>query len=131
MTQYASAGFLAERHPLLVEDVTTLAQDSALAAASETADSYLANRYSMPLSSWTDALRRVVCDLAAWDLSGAKAVGSDGTPTLWRLRYLDALAWLKSVRDGEISPPGIVDSGAPSGPEKLVVLVDSDTPRGW
>lgn len=130
--QYASAEFLAQNsaHPSLLQGKSLGDQNAALATASRVADSYLRQRYAVPLESWEDDLRRVVCDIAAYDLAGQKAHGVDGRTTLVRVRYEDAVKWLKAVASGAASLAG-PEHDDPELDEGWGVGVASDPERGW
>jgi len=106
-------------------DVTTVSET--LEAASRTADSYLAARYALPLVTWDDDLRQVVCDVAAYRLMGRLGYAPEGSDNDFRLRYEDALAWLQRVADGRIHPT--VDVMSPAA--DLPATVTSNTARGW
>lgn len=84
-------------------------QDAALAAASSLADSYLASRFSLPLTKWGDDLRRAVCLIAAYDLMTRRGYNPEGGDANLRLRYDDAIRWLERVADGRIAP-AVTDS---------------------
>lgn len=124
--QYADVAFLAARvHSSLLSGVSAEQQDAALSSASEEVDGYLAARYPVPLPSWTDAVRKVVADLAAYDLAGAKAFAVDGRPSLLSVRRDAALKWLKEVRDGLISPTGLSATATPITPPGVLSSDDA------
>jgi phage gp36-like protein len=78
--------------------VTTDAQDAALEAASDVADSYLRARYELPLTAWGDDLRRAVAAIAALDVMTARGFSpAAGADDLLMRRQEQALTWLKDV----------------------------------
>ena len=78
--------------------VPTATQEAALAAASELADSYLRTRYVLPLLAWGNDLRRAVCQIATYDLFVTRGYNPAAAADVnYRMRYEDAIAWLKSV----------------------------------
>lgn len=79
-------------------DSTTVV-DTALQGATDEIDSYLSNRYLMPLQEVPPTLRDKCVDLAMYRLAGA--VPGQVTDDR-RARYKDAIAWLIAVRDGKI-----------------------------
>lgn len=102
--------------------------DRALQDNAALIDGYLAARYTLPLSSWPGALRRCNAILAAYDMAHARGFDAGGVGSWIRQQRDWWVKWLEQVRDGRLSPPGIVDAtpGEDAGPEAL-----SDEPRGW
>lgn len=107
----------------------------AIEGASDVADSYLRARYVLPLLSWGNDLRRMVAIIAAYDLivvRGYNPRGGVGEDQL-RLRYEDALAWLKLVAQGTVSPevtdssPSATPGASSAGRSRIV----SASQRGW
>ncbi len=105
-------------------------QETAIAAASSLADSYLSARYTLPLSEWGYDLRRVVCHIASWDLLSRRGFDPENAADkAIRMRYDDAIKWLADVRDGKNTPTDIVDATPEvedSGPH-----IVTTTRRGW
>jgi phage gp36-like protein len=109
-------------------------QDAALAAASEVADSYLRSQFVLPLITWGTDLTRAVCMIAAYDLLVGRGYNPEaGADTNIRLRYEDAIAWLKDVARGlaaldatDSSPGGEPGSSTLAGPR-----VASSSQRGY
>lgn len=113
--------------------VSSTIQDAALEAASDTADGYMRGRYTLPLVSWGDDLRRAVCAIAAWDLLTTRGYDpARGSDDAVRLRYQDAIAWLDRVSQGRVvvsggnTDPTATRHARASGPR-----VSSDRTRGW
>lgn len=75
----------------------------ALERASSEADTYIAARYALPLSSTPQALVAVVCDIARYRLTGGEANETDPIAS----RYKAAVAWLKDVAAGRAVLPGV------------------------
>lgn len=89
-------------------------QDRALQAASWTADGYLRTRYAMPIIRWGLDLTRCIAAIASYDLMVQKGFDPGlASDEQLRLRYQDALSWLRSVQNGVIDP-GLVDSASES-----------------
>lgn len=86
---------LTDRDNIGVVDSAVLAR--AQADADAEIDSYLAGRYTLPLSGTFPALVRHACNLARYHLSGAEVTEVEAV----RNRYKDAIRWLESVRDGK------------------------------
>lgn len=124
LRQFGSAG--ATLAALPATDV-----NAALAAASSTADSYLRQRFTLPLTAWGDELTRAVCSLVAYDLLSNRGYdpGAGDNDNI-RLRYDDALAWLKDVAKGTLSPE-VTDSAEPPGIEDDGPVVYTNQRRGW
>lgn len=81
--------------------------DTALQAASEEADSYLATRYAVPLAvPPPEHLVQAVCDIARYRLYAGAADQEVQN------RYAQAVAWLKDVSAGRALLPGVpLDAG--------------------
>ncbi len=126
-TDFASLGLPAEVATRATAKSISLTRH--LSAASRLADSYLAARFVVPLSTWDDQLERVVCAIAAWTV--LTVVGhnpeSPGHAAV-RMGYDDAIAWLEGVRDGALSYEG---SGATLASSGAAGVALSDTQRGW
>ena len=85
--------------------VPTATLEDALEAASRLADSYLRARYTLPLTSWDEALTRAVAAIAAYDLLAVRGYDpTRGADEVVRLRYEDAIRWLERVASGAVSP---------------------------
>lgn len=78
---------------------STSVVDAALAGATDEIDSYLSNRYQMPLQEVPTVLRDKCVDLAMYRLAGA--VPGQQTDDR-RARYKDAITWLQSVAAGKV-----------------------------
>ena len=72
--------------------------DTALQGASDEIDSYLSNRYQMPLPTVSPVLRDKCCDIAMYRMAVSGDVMTDDR----RSRYKDALKWLEGVAAGTI-----------------------------
>jgi len=110
--------------------ISTTAQDAALAAASQVADSYLRARYATPVTGYGTDLTRAVCGIAAWDLLSVRGYDPQrGGDEALRLRAEDALRWLRDVSAGKASLSGVTESETESWSEYLGPV--SDEARGW
>ena len=84
-------------------DVTDAELDHYLQAASELADSYLANRrYVLPLTQWGNDLRSAVARIAAWNyLTTARGIDPvAGGHSALEKNHDAAIAWLRDVSKG-------------------------------
>lgn len=79
----------------------------ALTRASSEADSYIAARYTLPLSSVPEALKSAVCDMARYRLTGGEASQTDVIVE----RYKAAIAWLRDISTGRAVLPDAMASG--------------------
>ncbi|PKN07499.1 MAG: DUF1320 domain-containing protein [Deltaproteobacteria bacterium HGW-Deltaproteobacteria-8] len=93
-----------------VDDTVAL---EALERASSEADTYLAARYQLPLSSTPKALVAVVCDMARYRLTGGETTETTPIAT----RYRAAVAWLKDVAAGRAVLPSVAATPAGGGVE--------------
>lgn len=105
-------------------------QTAALTAASSLIDSYLASRYTLPLVSWGDDLRRAACIITAYDLlSGLGFSPMAAADENLRRRYEDVLAWLRGIAAGSVTPVSVVDSTP--GVTESGAAIYSYAKRGW
>lgn len=75
----------------------------AIVWASSTADSYLRKRYTLPLVSWSEDLKSVVCDLAQYKLLSRRGFKpGSGQDQIAVKRYDDAILWLRSASSGSV-----------------------------
>jgi phage gp36-like protein len=133
MTAYATSGefdlhgIRPEARPtaVLAGDIT-----SAIDAASKKADSYLRNRFSVPLASWGLDLTQAICAMAAYELVASLLLFQPeaGANQILVARNEAAIKWLREIADGHATPEGVTSS-APAGVTD--VTVSSDEPRGW
>lgn len=108
----------------------TPSQEKALLASSKLADSYLRERYSLPLVSWGEELTLHVVSIAKWFLITRIGFNPENpSDKAIRLAYEDAIQWLEDVRDANASPD-LVDSSGSSGDNTQFVVV-SDKSRGF
>jgi phage gp36-like protein len=87
---------------------------AAIEHASGIADSYIAKRYTLPLTSASEPLKRAVADIAAWFVLGYR--GFDPQPqngAAAQARHDQAIAWLARVATGEVEIIGGGDLGEP------------------
>jgi len=111
-----------------LEGISSDDQQAALDAASSTADGYLASRFRLPLTAWGEDLTRAVCQIAAYDLMVTRGMApGSGEAELLGDRSRGALAWLRDVADGRVTPVVTETSPAVLGGAR----VESNTPRGW
>ncbi len=75
----------------------TIALDNAFAKASSEMDSYLGVQYDTPISPVPDILERYCVDMGIYLASVDAGTGTDEK----RLRYDDALKWLRAVAKGD------------------------------
>ena len=110
--------------------ISTEVQEDALQAASDELDSCWADRFTLPLSAWPEAVVRYTCWVAIYDLLKTRGLraGSDDHAILDGDRT-KALKWAEKVGMGKLSPAGFVDS-TPSVSEHRPVL-KSRAKRGW
>lgn len=111
-TQYAQPLDLANigLAPGALQNVTTTVQNAALLMASGIADASLQSRYILPLTQWGNELVRAVAVIAAYDILTSRGYSPQSPDDHIRERYLDALAWLKEVGNGNDTPSYVLDS---------------------
>lgn len=81
--------------------IDTVVLGRALADADAEIDSYLATRYTLPLSSTPPMVNRMACDITRYRLF------DDGVPETVRVRYLDAVSVLKRLASGDMLLEGM------------------------
>jgi Mu-like prophage protein gp36 len=87
-----------------------------LQSASNRIDSYIGARYRLPLADVPDALRDYCCDIARFLLTGTEHRCSEEI----RIRYDDAISWLKLVAAGKTGIGSNPENGSvvePSSPD--------------
>ncbi len=111
-------------------NVSPQAITAALDSASRKVDGYLADEFTLPLVTWSDDLREVVCALAAWTVLTTRGFNPDSpSDAAVRTRYDDAIRWLERVADGKIRP--VIKDSAPAEQPASAPMVFSNPPRGW
>lgn len=107
MTLYATAEELTAAAPehLVAHLTGTESPDEtaitrALDDASSEIDGYIGSRYTLPLPTVPDVLRRICVDIALYRLMNLRALGDLEDA---RKRYEDAIRFLKDVIRGEVS----------------------------
>jgi phage gp36-like protein len=104
--------------------------NSALAAASDIADSYLNKRYTLPLVSWRDDLRLRVAQIASKNLMASRGFRpGSGNDEVAVDAEKQAIAWLKDIARGDAELAGAVDSTPDV--DEAGALTASDEPMSW
>lgn len=113
--------------------IATAAQDTALEAASDVADSYLRSRYTVPLTGYGDDLKGAVCKLAAYELLRARGYDpSAGSDESIKNGRDEAVSWLKDVSAGKAHVSGGNTTPAPTRHARASSpRTTSDRLRGW
>ncbi|MCB8748322.1 DUF1320 domain-containing protein [Rhodoferax sp. U2-2l] len=103
--------------------------DRALADADAEINSYLARRYSVPLTTTPPVINRLACDITRYRLF------DDGVPDTVRQRYEDAVSLLKKFASGDVQLVGQAE--APTAADSLSYYsfsprqVTDETMRGF
>jgi phage gp36-like protein len=109
-------------------DVTVL--QAKVDDANALAEGYLGVRYSLPLTNTGADLHRQLVAIALYDVMSYKSFNPESNRDMnFRMRYDDAIKWLKGVADGNVTPVGIVDSTPQVSEASPFIL--ADTLRGW
>ena len=108
--------------------------DDAIAAATEQSLDLMQPRVRPPLTAWGSALKQAVADVVKYILksavgmaAGDNAVGDANI----RLRYDDAIAYLRRIGQGERLPPDIEDSSTSGRGAGLMVGIASNERAGF
>lgn len=97
VTAYGEASLMAAMDDNAVVDKAKVV--AALGKATAEIDSYIADRYPLPLPSTPDRLRDICVDIATYKMSQTADVLTDEI----RQRYEDAVKWLDKVASGRVS----------------------------
>jgi phage gp36-like protein len=114
-----------------LEDVTSSVIDLHLEMASGLADSYISNRYAVPISPIPAVLTRAVVDIAVYEVLLRRGYNPETYDTNYRLRYEDALRWLQAIYNREADLPGVTESGGVEVPTGRASRVVTQPMRGW
>jgi phage gp36-like protein len=101
------------RHGLKQETLNNIDPDTladTLLGASDEADGYLGGGYTLPLTAWSEDLRKHVAKMASYDLMSVNGFRPTGFDELIVKGRDDAVSWLSKIMAGKLEPPGIVDS---------------------
>ncbi len=99
-------------------------------AVSDEADGYVGGAYTLPLLAWGGDLRSKCAEMAAARLFRKRGCDPMGPDKIVFDTEATARTWLNRLANGNLSPPGIVDSTEDVF-EGGSVVVSSGSPRGW
>ena len=89
---------------------STALQTAHLVAASGRVDSYLRQRFALPLTQWADDLVQATCRLAAYSLIRVRGYNPDsGADARYAADEEVTIQWLRDVAAGR-STPAVIDS---------------------
>src|SRR4051812_24637359 len=114
-------------------DLTGPQLQAAIDAANDTADSYLAARFKLPLTSWGKALTQKVVAIARFELLTQRGFAPEGDHAAAIVEAKkDAIRWFEGIADGTITPQ-VVDqtNGKPGGPFTAQGTADPMNPGGF
>lgn len=81
--------------------------DEAIGDADSLIDSYLGQRYTVPITPTPRLLTRISCDIAVYYLASRRGFTSQGADEVILQAYQNAISWLKAVANGTASIPGV------------------------
>lgn len=132
-TQYAYPSDLTATgaiNSVALVNVSLTDQNNVCIQASAEADQYIVVAYPLPLTGWPQILVERVCHIAAYRLMTGRGYNPlAGADDQLRLRYEDALQWLRDVSKKNIVPG--FTYAAPTPPTYQLPQVYSSPPRGW
>lgn len=105
--------------PAALTPVTTSDQDAMLAYASGLVDSYIGNRFRLPITTWGMDITKATVEIASYLIMKRRGwnPGAADAEQI-KLAYDETMNWLVSVRDGVATPYGItqaaVNAASPS-----------------
>ena len=112
-SQYAQPADLAAIGVLGTFLQTTPVSDQvqAIRSASATIDSYVGQRYTLPIVQWSYDVQQYCCWIAAYVLVQQRGYKpANAAEDTFKLRYDQAIAWLRDVARSVATPAQIVDS---------------------
>lgn len=115
----------------VLSQITPSDMDRYLSAATDYANSLIANHQELPLLQWGEDLREAVSTLAIWSIM-SRRVGFNpeaGSDLAFKLNRDAAREFLKGVGEGDIQLADCIDSATPI--DEGGAQIYSDTPRGW
>lgn len=134
MARYASTADLA-LHGLpsaALVNVATATQEAALDASSDVADTYLGERFTLPLTAWGSDVTRAVATMSGYDLMVTRGfMPQSGQDEQLRLRYEDTMRWWRDVAAGRCTPRGVTDSTPTDDSEQDATFCVTNTRRRW
>lgn len=119
-----------------LQGVSSIDLEDGLISASDMIDSYLSNRFTLPIIVWGRDTRGACAAIAAYNMLAGRGFNpqAGSADEQVRLRYEDAIRWLKDCARGLATPAGIQDST----PAIDAGLVETESPlfvttskRGW
>lgn len=87
--------------------------NKALTDAGNEADTYISQRYDLPLPSTPPVLRGKVVDITVWNLFARRGLGD--ADEVVRERYKNAVRWLEGLAVGKVSLPLAPSGGGEGG----------------
>lgn len=109
-------------------DFETSTLERHLKIASRLGDSIVGQRWSVPLKNWSDAWVWAICEIAFTGAMMKRGFNPNGVAEATNTaRRKEALEWIKSARDYEVTPDPLLVLAEPA----HVAQVVSNQPRGW
>lgn len=112
-----------------LQNVTPAEQADAMLAVTDEAAGYIGGSYQLPLTAWDDDLRMHVARMGAYAVISARGYDPTGRDDTLVKGRDDAIAWLRRIMDGQLEPPGMIDS-TPDEFEGGAYVV-TQVRRGW
>jgi len=97
-----------------LDELSSTVREDHLEHASALIDSYLGQRYKLPLTTGNIALTRACCILARWQLILHRGINTDSNYQTYEAEYQNIVRWLESVAKGMVALDGVVDSSTDS-----------------
>jgi phage gp36-like protein len=132
LSQYATAADLKQLGlpPEALEEVTDADIDAQIQASCGVIDSFLASRYTLPISApYPDVLKRFSVDMAVFHILMRRGFNPESYDANYKELHDRAEEFFKDVASGKRQIPGIIDAtpatkgGAPT--------VSTGSLRGW
>jgi len=111
----------------IVGQLTTAQVTAYLAESSSVVDSYLRGRYSVPLTTVPESIRKATVNLAACDILQTLGYKPEEYDAGYKARCEKTLEWLKDISAGRASLGDVDDTVIHEGAARVY----TSTPRGW
>ena len=92
-------------------------------------DSYLASRFSLPLTNTPESLKRCNACLTTWHILLWRGYNPETFDTGYKEAHDACMQWLSDVSSGKLTIPGAEDQTPTK--DEAAPSVASDTLRGW
>jgi phage gp36-like protein len=105
--------------------------DARIAAASGVVDSYLKGRFAVPIATPGTDIADATSKIAGYNFMCIDLGLPPDPNSMWKVRYDEAIFWLKDVAKGLATPENIGSTQAELAGALAAPIVITSTARGW